>query len=195
MSPPQCLSPRKLTWGRPNTYSGTWTGPVNFPIIYRRGGFKLTPYTDANWGGNTENGRSTSSYIVMLANDTISFNVGLKSLTAQSTMEAGLVAAATSMKESLFCRHMMELGFTEGFRSVPLYIDNTSALHVEGNRTFSPRAKNIALRYVFVHELLKERKVTIHFVKTEQQLTDLGMKHLKRHRHRFLIKLINEFRA
>ena len=69
------------------------------------------------------------------------------------------------------------------------------ALHVAGNRTFSPRANDIALRYVFVHELLKERKVTIHFVKTEQQLTDLGMKHLKRHRHRFLIKLINEFRA
>ena len=131
----------------------------------------------------------------MLANGPISFKVGLQS-TAQSTMEAELVAAATAMKDSLFCRNMMlELGFTEGFRSVPVYIDNTSALHVAGNRTLSPRAKHIALRYCFVQQLAKEGKVIINFVKTEQQLADLGTKHLKKQRHRFLIKLLNEFRA
>ena len=106
------------------------------------------------------------------------------------------MAAATAMKEPLFYKNMMmELGFTEGFRNVPVYIDNTSALRVAGNRTFSPRAKHIALRYFFVQELMKEGKVTIHFATTEQQLADLGTKHLKKHRHRFLIKLINEFRA
>ena len=82
----------------------------------------------------------------MLANGPISFKVGLQSLSAQSTMEAELVAAATEMKESLFCRNIMELGFTEVFWSVPVYIDNASALHVAGTRTFSPKAKNIALR-------------------------------------------------
>ena len=132
----------------------------------------------------------------MLANGLISFKVGLQSLTAQSTMEAELVTATTAMKESLLCRSMlMELCFTEGFRSVPVYINNTSALHVPGNRTFSPRAKHIALRYFFVQELVKEGKITIHFVKTEQHLADLGTKYLKQHRHCFLIKLINEFRA
>ena len=106
------------------------------------------------------------------------------------------MAADTAMKESLLCRNMMmEFGFTEGFWSVPVYIDNTSASHVAGNRTFRPRAKHIALRYFFVQELVKEGKVPIHFVKTEQQLPDLGTKHLKKHRRRFLIKLINEFRA
>ena len=80
---------------------------------------------------------------------------------------------------------MMELGLTEGFRSVPVYIDNTSALHVAGNGTFTPRAKHIALRYFFVHELVKEGKITIHFVKTEKQLANLGTKHLKSYRHRF----------
>ena len=65
-------------------------GSVNFPITYKRSGFKLTTYTDANWGGNSDNAKSTSSYIVMIANGPISFKVGLQSLTAQSTMEAEL---------------------------------------------------------------------------------------------------------
>ena len=171
-------------------------GSVNFPITCKRSGFKLTTYTDANWGGNLDNGKLTSSYIVMLANGLISIKVGLQSLTTQSTMEAELAAAATAIKESLFCRNMMmKSGSTEEFRSVPVYVNNTSALHVAGNRTFSPRAKYIALRYFFVQELVKEGKVTIHFVETEQQLADLGTKHIKKHRHRFLIKFINEFRA
>ena len=57
------------------------------------------------------------------------------------------MAAATAMKESLFCTNMMiELSFTKGFLSVPVHIYNTSALHVVGNRTFRPRPKHIALR-------------------------------------------------
>ena len=121
-------------------------GSVKILITYKRGGSKLMTYTDANWGGNPDNGKSTSSYIVMLANGPISFKVGLQSLTTQSSMKAELVAAATAIKASLFCRNMMiEFDFTEGFRSVPVYIDNTSALHVVGNRTFSPRATHIVL--------------------------------------------------
>ena len=65
-------------------------------------------------------------------------------------MEAELVAAALSMKEAVFCESMMqELGFKDEFDSVSLFVDNTSALHVAGNRTYSPRAKHIALRYSF----------------------------------------------
>ena len=76
------------------------------------------------------------------------------------------MAAPVTMKETVFCSSMMlELGFKEWFGSVPLYIDNTSALHVSGNRTYSPRAKHIALRYFFVQELVEEGKITIHFVK------------------------------
>ena len=91
---------------------------------------------------------------------------------------------------------MLELGFKkvkEGFGSVPPYIDNTSALHVAGNRTYSPRAKHIALRYLFVQEIVEEGKINIHFVKTQDQVADLGTKHTKKHRHCALIKLIMEF--
>ena len=65
-------------------------------------------------------------------------------------MEAELVAAVLTVKEAVvvFCSNMMvELGFEEGFSRVPLYLDNTSALHVAGNRTYSPRATYTALLF------------------------------------------------
>ena len=57
-------------------------GSMISPITFKRGGFKLTTYTDANCRGNPFHGKSTSSYVVMLANGPISFKVGLQSPTA-----------------------------------------------------------------------------------------------------------------
>ena len=171
-------------------------GTTNFAITYKRGGFKLTAFSDANWGNNPDSGKSTSSYIAFLSNDPVSFKLGLQGLTAQSTMEAELVAAALTMKEAVFCSNMMkELGFGTRFDNVPVYIDNTSTLHVAGNQTYSPRVKHVALRFFFVQELVKEGRISIHYVKTEDQLADIGTKHLSKHRHRYLIKLIGDFRA
>ena len=90
--------------------------------------------------------RLTPSYIVTLTDAPTVFKVGVQGLTAQSTIEAELVAAALAMEdEAVFCSNTMSgLGFGESFGSVPLHIDNTSALHIADNRTFIPRAKHIA---------------------------------------------------
>ena len=108
--------------------------------MYKQVGFKLTEFSYANWGNNPDNGKSTSFYIVFLANAPVGFKAGLQGLTAQSTMEAELFAAALPMKEAVFCSNMVkELGFGTCFDSVPLYTDNTSALHVTANQTYSSR--------------------------------------------------------
>ena len=130
----------------------------------------------------------------MPSNDPISFKVGIQGLTAQSTMKAELMAAALTMKVAVLCSNMMlELGFKEEFGSAPLFTDNISALHVAGNRTYSPRAEHITLRHFFVQGLVGESKITIYFVKTKDQIDDLWTKHANKHRHRAFIKLIREF--
>ena len=132
----------------------------------------------------------------MMSNGPVSFKVGLQGITAQSTMEAELVAAALAMTEAVYCANMMqELGFGETFKCVLLHIGNTSALHVAGNSTFSSRAKHMALRLFYIREIAKEGKVIIHYVPSENNLPDLGTIILKNSRHRYLIGLISDFRA
>ena len=142
--------------------------------------------------------RLTPSYIVTPTDASTIFKMGLQGLTAQSTMEAEFVAAALAMKdEAVFCSSTMSgLSFSKSIGSVPLHIDNTSALHIADNRTYIPRAKHIALRYYFFVQELVEGKVSIHYVKSEGQLADfLGTKHHRNHRHRDLIEFINDFKA
>ena len=125
-------------------------GTVDFNITYKQGGFRLSAYSDVNWGNNPDNGKSTSSYIMMMCNGPVSIKVGMQGLTAQSTMEAELVAGALATREAVFCQNTItELGFKEDFECVPLHIDNTSALHVAGNQNYSSRAKLVVFRYFY----------------------------------------------
>ena len=108
-----------------------------------------------------------------------------------STMEAELVASALAMKEALFCSNMMtELGFGKEFGQVPLHIDNAATLHVIGNRAFSSRTKHVALRFFYIRELVKENKITTHYIATENQLAAVGTKHLNKHRRQQLLDMI-----
>ena len=164
-------------------------GTTDASIVYKRGGSKLSAFSDANWGNNPDNGKSTSSaYLVMLSKAPISFKSGIQSLTALSTMEAELVASALTMKEAVFCSNMTtELGFGQKFGRVPLYIDNTATLHVLGNQAFSSRTKHIALGYFYVRELVTEGAISIHYIPTDLQLADIGTKYLNKRCLRFLI--------
>ena len=169
---------------------------INYDITHKEGGFTLTAFSDANWANNLENVKSLSSYIMMMSNGPVSFKVGLQGITAQSTMEAELVAAALVMKAAVYCANMMqELGFGETFKCVPLHIDNTSALHVAGNHTFSSRATHMALRLFYIGEIVQEGKVNIHYVPTEDNISDLGTKFLNKNLHRCLIGLIKDRKA
>ena len=139
-------------------------GAMNFAITYKRVDFKLTAFSDANWGNNPDNEKSTSSYIAFLSDGPVSFKVGLQGLTAQPTMEAKLVAAVLTIKETVFCSNIMkELGFGTRFGNVPVYIDNTSTVHVADNQAYSPRVKHVALRFFFVQELVKEGGINIQY--------------------------------
>ena len=88
---------------------------------------------------------------------------------------------------------LTELGFVKEFEQVPRHIDIMATLHVIGNRAFSSRTKHIALRFLHIRELVKETKITAHYISTESQLTDIGTKHLNKHRLQQLLQMIKSF--
>ena len=88
---------------------------------------------------------------------------------------------------------LTELGFGKDFGKVPLYCDNTATLHALGNLSFSSRTKHIALRFFFIRELVSEGRISIHYNPTEINPSDIGTKHLNKHRFRNLLDIISNF--
>ena len=82
---------------------------------------------------------------------------------------------------------LTELGFGKEFAQVPLYCDNTATLHALGNRSFSSRTKHIALRFLFIRELVTEGNISIHYIPMDDNPADIGTKHLNRHRFKHLM--------
>ena len=119
---------------------------MGLAITHKTGRFKMTGYCDASWGNNPDNGKSTSGYLFMLAGGPLSFKTALQNVTAQSTLEAELISMAHASKEAVYLSNMMaELGSGKLFESVPLFGDNTGALHIAGNITYTALARNTSL--------------------------------------------------
>ena len=61
--------------------------------------------------------------------------------------------------------------------------------------SFKSSRKALRVEIFFTQQLVEEGKISVHYVKTEDQLADMGTMHFSKHRHRNPMKLINEFKA
>ena len=83
-------------------------------------------YSDADHGGNPDNGRSTGGYVVKIGSGAVSWSSKLQSLVALSTTEAEHLSAVEAGKEIFWMRQFMgELD--------PLFLD-----HLCSEWTISP---------------------------------------------------------
>ena len=80
--------PAKVHMGEAKHLLRYLAGTTDFTIVYKKRVFKLTAFSDLNWGKNPDNVNSTSCYIMMLSRAPASFKSGVQSLTGMSTMEA-----------------------------------------------------------------------------------------------------------
>lgn len=103
-----------------------------------------------------------------------------------SAMEAELAAAAAlAMEAPVFCSSVMtELGFWIAVRV------SAAKFRQHGH----PATKHIAKRFFCLREVVDEGKTSIRHVPTETQLADIVPKKTSKHRVRFLIGNIKNFR-
>ena len=83
-------TPAKIHMGAAKHLLRYYSGTKDFSITYKKGGLRLTAFSDSNWGNNPDSGKIMSSYIMMMAKAPVSLKSGLQSLTVMLTMEAEL---------------------------------------------------------------------------------------------------------
>ena len=75
------------------------------------------------------------------------------------------------------------------YSKIPIYCDNQSAIAMTENLVQYSLTKHISIRYHFIREHVMEGTIELHFVPTNQQLTDIFTKPLV---EALFIKLVNE---
>ncbi|XP_070011328.1 secreted RxLR effector protein 161-like [Nicotiana tabacum] len=72
-------------------------GTIDYSLCYQGTDLQLKSYTDADWGGDLDERKSTSGYTFLLNNGAVSWSSKKQSCIALSTMEAEFVALSAAV--------------------------------------------------------------------------------------------------
>jgi len=97
---------------------------------------------------------------------------------ALSSCEAEIVACSDACKEGVYLsRFLQELGLQDD-APTPVHVDNTGARSLAYNPEHHERTKHIDRRHFWVRELVEDQKITVPFVKTDDNMADFFTKPL-----------------
>ena len=163
--------------------------------------FFLSCFTDADWGGDLIDRRSTTGYVVQLNGCTLSWSSVKQKTVALSTAEAEYMAICEGVKEVKWWKMIMgELGINKitdkneeeteeiymkeiqgnnscsppsSFLPCVVYTDNQSASAMCRNDVNHNRTKHIDIRYHFIRECVQAGVIQMEWVETREQIADL----------------------
>ncbi|KAK0586217.1 hypothetical protein LWI29_002965 [Acer saccharum] len=101
-------------------------GTADYSLCYQGGDLRLIGYTDADWGGNLDERKSTSGYAFLLSKGVISWSSKKQTCIALSTMEAEFVACSAAVQEAVWLKRFLEdLDVSKGMgKPVTVYCDS-----------------------------------------------------------------------
>ncbi|RVW21791.1 Retrovirus-related Pol polyprotein from transposon TNT 1-94 [Vitis vinifera] len=131
----------------------------DFMLVYRRvDNLEVVGYSDSDFGGCSDDRKSTSGYIFMLAGGAISWKSVKQSLIASSTMHAEFVACYGLSSQAVWLRNLIsELQVVDSiFRPIVIYCDNNAAVFYSKNNKISTGSKHMEIKYLTVKDLVKK---------------------------------------
>ncbi|PKU86380.1 Retrovirus-related Pol polyprotein from transposon TNT 1-94 [Dendrobium catenatum] len=145
-----------------------------YMLVYS--GSDLIPkgYTDADFQSDRDESKSTSGSIFILGGGAIVWRSIKQSCISDSTMEAEYVAAAEAAKEAVWLRNfLIELEVVPNLeKPLTLFCDNSAAISNTKEARNHKRAKHIYIKYHLIREIVKEGKVSVQKITSQENIAD-----------------------
>ena len=161
----------------------------NYKIHYDGAGQSgLIRYSDADWGENRDNRRSTTGYVFLMADGPVTWTSRMQKTVARSLTEAEYMALSEGCSEIAWLTSLQkEIGYGQP-SPVPMVSDNQGAIFLAINPAHDRRLKHVDIRYHFVREYVAEKRVNIVYISTDEMLADILTKPLGRVKFEFFCK-------
>ena len=139
-------------------------------------------YSDADWGGDLDDRKSTSGYLFQVGGGAVSWRSKKQTCVALSTAEAEYIALAAAAQEALWLRQLTaEFKMSDvPLEATTIHEDNQSTISMAKNPQFHGRTKHIAIKYHFIRDLVSDGVVELKYCPTKQMVADLLTKGLPR---------------
>ena len=131
-------------------------------------------YSDADWGGDPYESRSTSGYVFTLGGGVISWCNKKQDCIALLTIETKYVVCSLATQEAMWLRSFLyDLNLTPRVNDpVEMLCDNTAAIQFAKNLKFQRKTKRIKRRHHFVRDAMKTKEVVINYIPTNKLISN-----------------------
>nr|GEZ64951.1 putative ribonuclease H-like domain-containing protein [Tanacetum cinerariifolium] len=162
-------------------------GHPKLGLWYRKDSpFDLVAYSDSDYGGASQDHKSTIGGCQFLGRRLISWQCKKQTIIATSTTEAEYVAAASCCGQVLWIQNQL-LDYGYNFMNTNIYIDNTSAICIVKNLVYHSKTKHIEIRHHFIRDCFKKKLINVDHIHTDENVADLLTKPFDAGRFRYLV--------
>nr|GEX96654.1 putative ribonuclease H-like domain-containing protein [Tanacetum cinerariifolium] len=122
-------------------------GHPKLGLWYPKGSpFDLVSFSDSDYGGATQDRKSTNRGCQFLGRRLISWQCKKQTIVATSTTKAEYVTAASCCGQVLWIQNQL-LDYGYNFINTKIYIDNNSAIYIVKNHVYQSKTKHIEIKH------------------------------------------------
>ncbi|GJQ91512.1 putative ribonuclease H-like domain-containing protein [Tanacetum coccineum] len=154
--------------------------------------FDLVAYSDSDYGGASQDRKSTTGGCQFLGRRLISWQCKKQTIVATSTTEAEYVAAASGCGQVLWIQNQL-LDYGYNFMNTKIYIDNNSAICIVKNPVFHSRTKHIEIRHHFIRDCFEKKLIYVDHIHTDDNVADLLTKAFDVGRFQYLVDFYENY--
>jgi hypothetical protein len=142
-------------------------------ITYRKekNSNQIMGYSDASYGEDRIDRKSTSAYVFIKGNGPISWKSKKQPIISLSSMESEYIALAAAVKEALWLKKLEEELENET-NQIQIYEDNQSTIKTSKDTIHNDRSKHIDVRYHFIREVINNKIINLEYKSTEEMIAD-----------------------
>ncbi|GJX10274.1 hypothetical protein Tco_0200133 [Tanacetum coccineum] len=134
--------------------------------------FDLVAYSNSDYGGATQDRKSTTRGCQFLGRRLISWQCKKQTIVATSTIEAEYVAAASGYGQVLWIQNQL-LDYGYNFINTKIYIDNNSAICIVKNSVYHSKTKHIEIRHHFIRDYYEKELNNVDLIHSDDNVADL----------------------
>nr|GEV87406.1 NB-ARC domains-containing protein [Tanacetum cinerariifolium] len=156
-----------------------YQGIIDYGMCYSTSeDFMLVGYSDSDWAGSKDDGKSTSGFLFFLGNNTFTWSSKKQPIVTLSSCEAEYIAATSCVCHANWLKSMLKELHMEQEDATEIYVDNKSTIDLAKNPVYHDRSKHINTCYHFIREFIARKDVRVIHTSSEDQVADIFTKPL-----------------